>query len=251
MTIPQLQTKLLVVFAGSLLVAVYLWDRDGSGFHVPPNPLNYVEEGDDRVMHRSKRNALGNRLQAIYQQFSKADSCCPIPQFIPNDAHSACRQFMKLTMQKAKKNAYWFNQVKPVLLSSTSKKTSKKSGRQTGDSQKVTLDFVCYLDCMFTYLHLINNAAMNLSMIEYMFVETNTMDATWEPKIRQAVYTCEQPSACISPETVRVNKKFCSLKPTIMFNCVTQQLYANCKQKNTYTCNTAMAQVRKMNVFNN
>ncbi|XP_059477272.1 uncharacterized protein LOC132197762 [Neocloeon triangulifer] len=261
----KLPAQLLVAFAGSLIIAVYLWDRNG-GLDVSPNPLNYQEDADDRVLHRFKRNSFSTRLQNIYQQFGKVDKCCQFPQFIPNNAEEACSYLIKGIVDKSQKQKkgsnkaqdtkYWFNKIKPYLTSTIQKKPAIK-----GEAQKNMFSFVCYMDCMFSYMQLLNMSAFNLDEVEKTFVTTATTSAEslgggkssadWGGLTRNALYDCEQNSACISPETVKVGKNYCSVKPVMLFNCMQKALCLNpaARVKNTYTCNTGMAQLRKTDLF--
>ncbi|XP_059476954.1 uncharacterized protein LOC132197599 [Neocloeon triangulifer] len=247
----------------SVLVAVLLWGRNND-LDVYENPLGYQEEGDDRVLHRTKRGNFAARLNTIYQRLSDNEDCCkdPLPDILPQDAMDACQNGNYVPQkqkqkQKTKQKDNWLSRIRKNFLPSTAKKATTnnknqaaRKGRQAASTepQKILLSSVCYTDCVFSYLGLLNESALILQKIEDTFKATNT-DPKWENTILDALYACEEPSACASPETILVNKKYWCMKPTILMNCMRIQLSKACARKNTAKCNTALAQLKRTDVF--
>ncbi|XP_059476666.1 uncharacterized protein LOC132197404 [Neocloeon triangulifer] len=263
----KFQKKYLLSIAASLLVAILIWERTSKE---DTNPHKYKEEGDIRVIPRSKRQNYAYKLHDTYVKFYKALQCCkrPLPYLLPEDGLTSCPPAdgaNSYTNQKPKRNkkknrklnnaartTNWFKQISNSL--NAARKSAKnvaggRLGRQSEAAQKISLKFVCYNDCVFSEAGLFNGSGLDVAEVERVFLESNKNDQYWAPKIQDCLFNCEEPAACATPEAIQVNGIFCSVKSTIMMNCMYKQLMRYCDRKATTECNSAFAQVRKVNVF--
>ncbi|XP_059476893.1 uncharacterized protein LOC132197564 [Neocloeon triangulifer] len=262
----NLHARLIAAFIGSTILAMMLWDRSGN--FDSDNPLNYKEHGDDRVLTREKRNTFARKLRQAYSSLNDVEGCCSLPPLLPSEALAACnpifegktvnkRQKQKQQSQKKKNNnapLSLINQISKRLFPQNNKKSNAaRKGRQTtAAAQKITLQSVCYTDCTFSYLNLLNESALMLNDIELTMKDTIN-NKTINDVLDDALYTCEEPSACATPESILLDGKYCSIKPTILMNCVRKHLLESLKGKNckrTPDCTAKMANLKRTNMLN-
>ncbi|CAB3387574.1 Hypothetical predicted protein [Cloeon dipterum] len=262
----------------SIIIAISLWARD-TGENL--NPRNYREFGDIRVLPRDKRQSYSYKLHDVYMKFYKASQCCkkPMPYLLPEDGLTSCPpadangayvtkskkkagQRRVVNQNKKQRSTNWFQQISNTLSRTVRRTTNQgkkakkaknakqniRLGRQSEAAQKISLKFVCYNDCVFNEMGLMNGSSIDLDAVEQTFLSTN-QDSGWAQYIQDALYTCEEPSACATPESLLVSGFYYSIRPTILMNCMYKQLLNNCDRKQTIECNTAFSQVRKLDVF--
>ncbi|XP_065349842.1 uncharacterized protein LOC135945852 [Cloeon dipterum] len=265
----------VAISALAIFVAIMLWDRRGKEIE-DPNPLNYKEEGDHRVLPRSKRQSSFKKHFQLTEQVSNVMACCTrdMPFFFDEQALKACplpnndnacnydKKRLKRQRGRARsapRNLNWLGQIRQALLGgkSAAKKAPKNKAGQswssisTEEGNRFSKRTLCYNECLFTKMgYMVSPPSIDLEAYEKTFYELNDNSTYWVPRFNDALAICEEKSACASPEAISIQKKNRNIRPTILTLCMFQQLFSGCLPKKTRECDKAVNTFSRANVYN-
>ncbi|XP_059487156.1 uncharacterized protein LOC132203399 [Neocloeon triangulifer] len=247
----KLGYKYSFIFAATTLMAIMLWGRNGED---DDNPLGYKDEGDDRVIHRSKRQSYESKLRSTFDFLKQAERCCrkKFPYLLPEDSLTTCQNGNANKNPNSAKNKAGKNRKKQGrrslgLLQAVNNLLKSSNRPKRASPQKMQVSSVCYMACIFNDAGLLNGSAVNLDETEATFNSSNEVQY-WAQPILDAISQCEEPAACATPETIKSpTGRFCNIKPTVYMCCMYQKLYEKCDPDTSRPgCKDTGAKIRKL-----
>ncbi|XP_059477502.1 uncharacterized protein LOC132197916 isoform X1 [Neocloeon triangulifer] len=248
------RSKCFLLFFSTAIIVAVIWNRrTKSDNHDYEHLIQYQLHGDDMVLPRHKRQAAGSSLNDIYSAFGRVDNCCNVPNLLISDALSLCQPKINKKQQKqqrpVQKNAGWLGNVRNLFYPQTTvvKAAPKRKGRS---AEKFNLDAICYTDCLFNSFGFMNGTNLKLDVIEKHFTDKVSYAGSWKDVVLNALYACEEPASCATPETIYQNNRFCNVKPIILMHCMQKQMILNCPGAvGSPACKNGIQQLRGTNVI--